>query len=245
MLEQRRRSSTRSFRASASPSAPSASPGCRWRRASCWESARRARSPPTGCPRCWAAAGRARHVVAVRPAHRRRAGAHRRGPVCRHADRGAAGRARDSRRPAAACHRRRAADAPAPLLRPQTEEPRPGSRWLFWAAQGFGMLLNALAVPILSLSTIIALARLRSELRLAQAPAPVDRHPADADHRRAVASRARPHRWRRAVLGPHLARADPRAGRRSRHEMEGRAVHLHVWRSCSASCPARSCWCRR
>ncbi|MHA1574474.1 MAG: ArnT family glycosyltransferase, partial [Alphaproteobacteria bacterium] len=28
---------------------------------------------------------------------------------------------------------------------------------LFWAAQGFGILLNALAVPILSLSTIIAL----------------------------------------------------------------------------------------
>lgn len=29
--------------------------------------------------------------------------------------------------------------------------------FLFWSAQGFGMLLNALAVPILSLSTIIAL----------------------------------------------------------------------------------------
>lgn len=29
--------------------------------------------------------------------------------------------------------------------------------FLFWAAQGFGMLINALAVPILSLSTIVAL----------------------------------------------------------------------------------------
>jgi 4-amino-4-deoxy-L-arabinose transferase-like glycosyltransferase len=40
------------------------------------------------------------------------------------------------------------------------ESDRANASWIalaFWAAQGFGMLLNALAVPILSLSTIIAL----------------------------------------------------------------------------------------
>ncbi len=40
------------------------------------------------------------------------------------------------------------------------EGDRANASWIalaFWAAQGFGMLLNALAVPILSLSTIIAL----------------------------------------------------------------------------------------
>ena len=41
-----------------------------------------------------------------------------------------------------------------------TADPRRGTRGLafaFWAAQGFGILLNALAVPILSLSTLVAL----------------------------------------------------------------------------------------
>ena len=41
-----------------------------------------------------------------------------------------------------------------------TELDRDNGQWLalaFWAAQGGGMLLNALAVPILSLSTIVAL----------------------------------------------------------------------------------------
>lgn len=40
------------------------------------------------------------------------------------------------------------------------DEDRASARWIalaFWVAQGFGILLNALAVPILSLSTIIAL----------------------------------------------------------------------------------------
>ncbi len=40
------------------------------------------------------------------------------------------------------------------------DDPRRGTRGLallFWAAQGFGIVLNALAVPILSLSTLIAL----------------------------------------------------------------------------------------
>jgi len=39
----------------------------------------------------------------------------------------------------------------------RADEPTTRLALLFWAAQGFGMLLNALAVPILSLATVVAL----------------------------------------------------------------------------------------
>ena len=90
----------------------------------------------------------------TRPLLGERRADHRRGAVCRVAHRGAAGDAVDPRRPAAARHRRRATRAAAALLRSRRD--RDQELWLalaFWAAQGGGMLLNALAVPILSLST--------------------------------------------------------------------------------------------
>ena len=43
------------------------------------------------------------------------------------------------------------------LYAAKQEEPTRGLALLFWAAQGFGVLINALAVPILSLSTLVAL----------------------------------------------------------------------------------------
>ena len=113
----------------------------------------------------------------------------------------------------------------------------------FWAAQGFGILLNALAVPILSLSTLIALYIFDRQRRLARTPAPALRRAADARHRRAVALGARPLR-RHPVQLHELVGALHRAGRRAGHEVEGGAAHLHARRSSSASCRARCCWCR-
>ena len=112
--------------------------------------------------------------------------------------------------------------------------------WLalaFWAAQGGGMLLNALAVPILSLATIIALYVMDRRARLAVAPAPADRRAADAGHRRAVAAHPRAFRRRRAVQRAHLGRVHPRPRRRPGHEMEGGAAHLHA--GLPARLPAR------
>ena len=113
--------------------------------------------------------------------------------------------------------------------------------WLalaFWAAQGGGMLLNALAVPILSLATHHRALRHGPPPRLAVAPAPARRRPADAGHRRAVAAHPRAFRRRRTVQRAHLGRVHPRARRRPGHEMEGGAAHLHA--RLPARLPARS-----
>ena len=127
-------------------------------------------------------------------------------------------------------------------------DPRRGTRGLallFWTAQGFGILLNALAVPILSLSTLVALYVFDRDLAGSKRLRPLIGVPL-------MLVIAAPWLLVRAHLDggvpfcdAHLARAHPRARRRAGHEMEGGAAHLHAGASSSASCRARCCWCRR
>ena len=114
----------------------------------------------------------------------------------------------------------------------------------FWAAQGFGMLLNALAVPILSLATIIALFVFDRRLDWLKRLRPLLGVPLMLAIAAPWITRARALR-RRAVQRAHLGRIPHRARRRPGHEMEGRAAHLHARVPARLHAGRRCCWCRR
>ena len=98
---------------------------------------------------------------------------------------------------------------------------------LFWAAQGGAILVNALAVPILSLSTIVALYVMDRRVDWLARLRPLTGVPLML----AIAAPwiiIRAHFDGVPFSRPHLGRVHPRPRRRPGHEVEGRPAHLHA-----------------
>ena len=88
---------------------------------------------------------------------------------------------------------------------------------LFWAALGFGMLINALLVPILVIATLIALFVMDRDLSWLKRLRPLAGIPLALADRRSLAHRARPSGWH-AILRNELARILGRTRRRAGYE---------------------------